>query len=48
MINSQTDMVSDKFWYDDPTILIASDRLTEFFPHKSFSLNEKLNSLVRL
>jgi len=48
MTNSQTDMVSDKFWYDDPTILIAPDRLTEFFPNKSFSLNEKLNSLVRL
>jgi hypothetical protein len=48
MINSKTDIVSDKFWYDDPMILIAPDRLTEFFPNKSFSLNEKLNSLVRL
>jgi hypothetical protein len=48
MINSKTDIVSDKFWYDDPMILIAANRLTEFFPNKSFSLNEKLNSLVRM
>jgi hypothetical protein len=39
---------SDKFWFDDPSILISPDRLTEFFPNKSFSLNEKLNSLARL
>jgi hypothetical protein len=41
-------IVNDKFWLDDPTILISSDRLTEFFPNKLFTLDEKLNSLVRL
>lgn len=39
---------SDKFWFDDPSILISPDRLTEFFPNKTFTLNEKLNSLARL
>ena len=38
----------DPFWLDYPMILIESDRLTEFFPNKLFSLNEKLNSIVRL
>lgn len=41
-------IINDKFWLDDPTILISSDRLTEFFPNKLFTLDEKLNSLVRL
>ena len=41
-------IVYDKFWLDDPSILISSDRLTEFFPNKLFTLDEKLNSLVRL
>lgn len=48
MEHSTIDIVSDKFWYEDPTILVSPDRLTEFFPNKSFSLNEKLNSFVRL
>ena len=38
----------DLFWSDDPSILISSKRMTQFFPNKSFTLNEKLNSLVRL
>ena len=42
------DKISDEFWYDNPEVLLLSDKLTEFFPHKSFSLNEKLNSIVRL
>lgn len=48
MVSSTTNTISDKFWFDDPGVLLSSDKLTEFFPHKSFSLNEKLNSFVRL
>jgi hypothetical protein len=38
----------DKFWFDDPEILVRYDRLSEFFPTLDQSLNEKLNSIVRL
>jgi len=38
----------DLFWADDPSILISSKKMTQFFPHKSYTLNEKLNSLARL
>lgn len=31
MEHSTIDIVSDKFWYEDPTILVSPDRLTEFF-----------------
>lgn len=40
-------MLSDPFWYQDPRILIQSDRLSEFFPHNEMSLYEKLNAMVR-
>lgn len=39
---------SDPFWYDDFFIIFQSDRLTEFFPTKDQTLEEKFNSLVRL
>ena len=39
---------TDPFWVNNPYILISADRLTEFFPNKLFSLDEKLNSIVRL
>jgi len=40
--------ISDPFWYDNITILWNKDRLTEFFPSPSQTLEEKFNSLVRL
>ncbi len=40
-------MVSDPFWYEDPTILIKSNRFSEFFPHNEMSFEEKLNAMVR-
>lgn len=40
-------MLSDPFWYQDPSILIKKERLSEFFPHNEMSLYEKLNAMVR-
>ena len=39
---------SDPFWYNDMSILIESNRLTEFFPTKNQTLEERFNALVRL
>ena len=39
---------SDPFWYNDMSILIQSNRLTEFFPTKNQTLEERFNALVRL
>jgi hypothetical protein len=39
---------SDPFWYNDMSILIDSNRLTEFFPTKNQTLEERFNALVRL
>lgn len=39
---------SDSFWFDKPDVLIQSDRLTEFFPHKEHTMAEKLNAILRL
>jgi hypothetical protein len=39
---------SDKFWYDDPFVIVQSNRLTEFFPTRDQTLEERLNTLVRL
>ena len=38
----------DKFWFEDPTILIKKDRLIEFFPTEKMHYKEKLNAIVRL
>jgi len=40
--------VSDKFWYNQPSILWDMNRFIEFFPNPGLSLSEKLNALVRL
>ena len=40
--------VSDPIWYKDISILWNEKRLTEFFPQKDHTLEEKLNSIVRL
>jgi hypothetical protein len=39
---------SDLFWYDDISIIWKIDRLIEFFPTKDQTLEERLNSIVRL
>lgn len=39
---------SDLFWYDDISIIWKRERLTEFFPTKDQTLEERLNSIVRL
>jgi len=39
---------SDKFWYHDMSIIIQSNRLTEFFPTNDQTLEERFNALVRL
>ena len=38
----------DKFWFDDISILFNVKKLQHFFPSNDMSLNEILNSLVRL
>ena len=38
----------DDFWYNDPSILISTDRLDEFFPSKVMTFEEQLNAFVRL
>ena len=37
----------EQFWYDDFTILYKFENLTKFFPSKSMTMAEKLNSAVR-
>ena len=38
---------SDPFWINDLEILYKTERLTEFFPTKDMTLEERLNSLMR-
>jgi len=40
--------LSDPFWFNDIYIIIREDRLTEFFPTKDQTLEERFNALVRL
>ena len=39
---------ADPFWFDNLSILYQQNRLIEFFPMQEQTLNEKLNSIVRL
>ena len=39
---------SDTIWYKDINILLKSDLLSEFFPTLDMTLNEKINSVIRL
>lgn len=41
-------MNSDKFWYDDFSILFNNNRLIEFIPTNDMTRDEKFNSLVRM
>jgi len=43
-----TKQISDDFWANNFQVLINPDRLTEFWPLKSQTSNEKLNSISRL
>ena len=38
----------DDFWYNDLSILVATDRLDEFFPSNTMTFEEQLNAFVRL
>ena len=40
--------VKDSFWYDNPMVLLNFNRLDEFFPSRDMTLEEQLNSFVRL
>ena len=42
------DIDSDKFWFDDFTVLYQPNRLIEFFPNYQMTMIEKLNALTRL
>jgi len=44
----ETKLKNDDFWYENPTVLWETRRLTEFFPNTNLTFDEKLNSLVRL
>ena len=39
---------SDRFWSDDPNILLSNARLTDFFPTPNMTLYEKMNAITRL
>jgi hypothetical protein len=38
---------TDKFWYNQPSILLRGDRLLEFIPSAEMTFTEKLNAIVR-
>lgn len=40
-------IVNDKFWYEDPGILLNEDRVIEFIPLGDHTTEEMLNSIVR-
>jgi hypothetical protein len=39
--------MSDRFWFDDPSVLYRDQRYTQFIPTKSMTFNEKLNAIAR-
>jgi len=40
--------MSDLVWFNNPRVLVAADKATEFCPTGSMTIEEKLNSIVRL
>ena len=38
----------DSIWYDNFTILFEYNRLSEFFPSSDMTIEEQLNSVVRM
>lgn len=43
-----TQRTSDPFWFEDPTVLLHTGRLAEFFPSDQMSRAERYNAMVRL
>ena len=41
-------IVNDKFWYEDPGILLNEDRVIEFIPLGDHTTEEMLNSITEL
>jgi len=39
--------MSNKFWLDDPTVLLKKDKMFEFLPKNSMAFSDKLNSITR-
>lgn len=37
----------NQFWFDDVSVLVNQDHMTEFIPTKEMSQNDKLNALMR-
>jgi hypothetical protein len=45
--NEQTNVINDKFWSDDPSILFNSARAIEFVPTADMNSVERLNAISR-
>jgi len=45
--NIKSNKVYDRFWLNNPAILIDKNRLTEFFPNRDMTRVEQLNAIVR-
>ena len=48
LLKKKINVVKDKIWYEDFSILVNNSRLDEFFPSQDMTIEEKLNSIVRL
>ena len=40
--------MTSPFWINDPNVLLKKDKITEIWPVKKMSFNEKLNAITRL
>ena len=48
LLKKTSTTIKDVFWYNDFSILFKYNRLDEFFPTKDMTIEEQLNSIVRL
>lgn len=48
LLKKKKHTIKDEFWYNDISIILNKNRLDEFFPITSMTLEEQLNALVRL
>jgi len=48
LLKNTVTTIKDEFWYDNIEVLFKLNRIDEFFPTTDMSIEEKLNSLVRL
>lgn len=39
--------IYDKFWYDEPGILLKKDNIIQFIPTDSMTFNQRLNAIMR-